>query len=46
MTHMIKAKDDTLTEELVASLIGKCVHARYRCKDVYITITKRSRRTD
>ncbi|PWW44090.1 hypothetical protein [Paenibacillus taichungensis] len=27
MTQMIKAKDDTLTEELVASLIGKCVHA-------------------
>ncbi|SHN81832.1 hypothetical protein SAMN04487896_4865 [Paenibacillus sp. ov031] len=27
MTQMIKAKDDTLTEELIASLIGKCVHA-------------------
>ncbi|MDK8192548.1 hypothetical protein QP794_20895 [Paenibacillus sp. UMB7766-LJ446] len=27
MTQMIKAKDDTLTEELVAGLVGKCVHA-------------------
>ncbi|WP_315793055.1 hypothetical protein [Paenibacillus sp. BIC5C1] len=110
MTQMIIAKDDTLTEELVASLIGKCIHAptnvheiqtptgattkanvwfagivagyekavigfnyqadefheepqtlsvlsvmnngheklclRYRCKDVYITITFGTRRTD
>jgi len=27
MTHMIKAKDDKLTEEIVASLIGKYIHA-------------------
>ncbi|MEK3920185.1 MULTISPECIES: hypothetical protein [unclassified Paenibacillus] len=27
MTHMIKAKDDKLTEEIVASMIGKYIHA-------------------
>ncbi|MGE6575161.1 hypothetical protein ACQKFM_09600 [Paenibacillus xylanexedens] len=27
MTHMIKAKEDKLTEEIVASMIGKYVHA-------------------
>ncbi|MEK4367765.1 hypothetical protein [Paenibacillus sp. FSL R5-0473] len=27
MTHMIKAKEDKLTEEIVASMIGKYIHA-------------------
>lgn len=27
MTHMIKAKDDKLTEEIVASMIGNYIHA-------------------
>ncbi|ETT53328.1 hypothetical protein NSQ20_20480 [Paenibacillus sp. FSL K6-1122] len=27
MTHMIKAKDDKLTEEIVSSMIGKYIHA-------------------
>ncbi|PQP82078.1 hypothetical protein C0Q44_20720 [Paenibacillus sp. PCH8] len=34
MTHVIKAKDDTLTEELVASMIGKYVHAPINMHEV------------
>lgn len=34
MTHVIKAKEDKLTEEIVASMIGKYIHAPINMHEV------------